>query len=307
MNLFDHRLLVVTGKGGVGRTTASIALALSAARAGRSVCLLELNDVHTISQRFNLDGSYVPQHLAPNVDVATLSAFACLDDFGRRKLKMNTLVRLLFDNRVMRAFVESVPGLGDLLQLGKVEDLVAAPLAGEKRYDLVVVDAPATGHGLTLLSAASSMAEMTLTGPFHDLADMIQGFLADRDRVGIIVTSLPEELPVNEALELSTALIEQGFPPCAIVVNQTLAHLRIDDVLWDTVRDHFHEHPTAEVQALARLGDRAATQLRMQRESLQRLAEAAPIYTLPRTGASPTVSELLGFGEALQPWSEVPS
>src|SRR5690606_25201964 len=108
MSLLDRRLIVVTGKGGVGRSTAAAALAHAAAASGRRVAVAELNGQATLAALHGLDGrSYAPRPMAPGVDTLSLTGMDALDDFGRRRLKVGALVHLLFQNRVIAAFLDA--------------------------------------------------------------------------------------------------------------------------------------------------------------------------------------------------------
>lgn len=221
MKLLDHRLVVVLGKGGVGRSTLSAALGLAAAAQGKRACVVELGENAAIPPKFGLTGrSFAFRRAAPNVDVWSATVPECLDEFGRRKLRLPSFARQVFRNRLVASFIDGVPGLHDLLLLGKIENLLTEPLASDPRYDVLIVDAPATGHGLTLLQAASTMTEITRSGPFHDLARTIEVFLADPLRTALVLATLPEELPVTETLELAARLADDGFVPHTVIANR---------------------------------------------------------------------------------------
>lgn len=220
-SLFEARLIVVMGKGGVGRSSVTAALALAAAQGGKRTLIIEMGGGRDVAQYIGLRGrSYQPRPWRDGVDVASITAAECLEDFGQRKLRTGALIRKVLNNRVSRAFLEAVPGLHDLLQLGKVENLITEPLPRDTHYDLVILDAPATGHGLTLLSAARTMADLTRFGPFHDLAQIIATFLSDRQRTALVLVTLPEALPVQESLELHQSLIEDGAGLAAVIINR---------------------------------------------------------------------------------------
>lgn len=221
-SILDHRFIVVLGKGGVGRTTLSAALGLAASMRGLRACVCEFGTHAALPPKFGLTGrSFAFRRGAPNVDVWSLTAPECLEEFAARKLKLPPFARQVVRNRFVSTFVDAVPGLHDLLLLGKIENLLSEPLPGDPHYDVIILDAPATGHGLTLLQSARTLSDITRSGPFHDLAAIIDTFLADPSRTATILVTLPEELPVNETLELASALRAEGFWPQMIVANQT--------------------------------------------------------------------------------------
>ena len=221
MSLFDRSLIVVTGKGGVGRTTIAAALGVAAARRGRRALVMELSGMAAVPPLFGLQGrAFALRRATDGVWVASLTVAECLEDFARRKLRLSSFVARLFHTAAVQTFVDAVPGLHDILQLGKIENLIREPLDGDPRFDVVIVDAPATGHGLTLLSAPRSMTEVAKAGPFHDLADNIRGFLADPAATAVAVVTLPEDLPVSETGELVRALDGEGIGAHTIIVNR---------------------------------------------------------------------------------------
>lgn len=284
MSLLDRRLLVVTGKGGVGRSTCAAALAVAAGRRGRRTAVLELSGQSALPPLFGLPGrSFAFRRATDNVWAASLTVAECLDDFGQRKLKLPGLMRRLFRTRATRTFVDAIPGLHDLLQLGKIENLVNEPAAGDLRFDLVIVDAPATGHGLTLLSAARSMTEVAKAGPFHELAQTIERFLSDPAATASVLVTLPEELPVSESLELIEALEATGRPPAMVLANRCLPSVLPDDLPLDAALAHLAAVPHG--QALADLLDLRGRRLDAQARALQLLDEGTrgvPVVALPR-------------------------
>lgn len=291
MRVIDRRLVVVTGKGGVGRSAMSAAIALSAARAGKRTCIVELSGLGSVPPLFGLPGrTYEPRRVTERVDVISITPTDCLDDFGRRKLKVTALLRVVLRSRITRAFVDAVPGLHDLLQLGKIENMISEPMPGDPVYDLVVLDAPATGHGLTMLAAARSMREMTRVGPFNELARIIEEFLSDRRRTAIVLVTLPEALPVSESLELIEALREDKAELAAIVVNQVWPDPLPDTATWPEISAKLEQLKDDDLREVITLAERAATRQRAQREVLAGLPEAVaeangrpiPVVHVPR-------------------------
>lgn len=290
-----RRILMVSGKGGVGKTTVSAALAVAAARAGKRVCIAEVNGLWRLQAAAgHTRRSYEPVAVAPGVHAASLSPRDCMVDFGQRKLKITALARWIFESRPMTAFVEAIPGLPDMLQLGKLENMLLEPADGDPVFDLVVLDAPATGHGLTMLTTARSMREVTRVGPFHDLAWSIERLLLDRDRTRFVLVSLPEELPVNEALELLDALRDEGVGLAGAVVNQVPAVTLPESLPWTRLRPLLAQAaPEAAgwVAVAQAVGDhletrrtRAQVALDSLTEGLDERALALPVFTLSDQG-----------------------
>jgi arsenite/tail-anchored protein-transporting ATPase len=288
-DLFDRRMLIVAGKGGVGRTTVSAALGLAAAATGKRVAIVELSGMANLAPLFGLSGrSFSPRTVAPNVDILSMTAAECLNDFGQRKLRLTALVSLVMRSRIVRAFLDAVPGLHDLLQMGKLENMLSEPLTGDPIYDVMVLDAPATGHGLTLLAAARAMREMTRVGPFADLAKIIEDFLADRDKAGLILVTLPESLPVSETLEMRTALTRDGTDMDAVVINMVSSAPLPEPPSWDTARRSLETREHPDLASLLDIIEKTVARHGQQTQVLERLRNALPpeirVHQLPRIG-----------------------
>lgn len=220
MNLLDHRLVMVLGKGGVGRTTIAAGLGLAAARLGKRACAGELYGIDALAQRLGKPGrSYAFRPVNPRLSVWSATPMECFDDFLGRRMHIPALARRVVHNRFVDTFIDAVPGLNDMMMLGRIENLLVEPGSDEPRFDVMIIDAPATGHGLTLLQAARTMTDMTRVGPFHDLAQAVDQFLADPKNTAVVLVTLPEELPVSETLELAHELDREGYRVHTVVAN----------------------------------------------------------------------------------------
>jgi anion-transporting ArsA/GET3 family ATPase len=292
-HLFDRRLLVVTGKGGVGRTTLSAALAVAAGRAGRRTLVLELSGAGGLPSHFGLgERAFQYRRATDNVWVASFTVQECLHDFARRKLRLSGILARVVHARPVATFVDAVPGLHDILQLGKLENLLNEPLAGDPVFDLVVLDAPATGHGLTLLSAARSLTEIAKAGPFYELASIIDRFLQDPVRTAIVVATLPEALPVSETGELVQALRADGFDPALLIANRCDPAPLPDGSDVDAIADRVRAVPDG--QGLAELLIQAEERHQAQQQALAPLRDARiPLVELPRL-RTPDLARALG-------------
>lgn len=235
------RLQFVIGKGGVGRSTVATGLALAAGAEGKRALVIELNGVSDIGRRLGLPRSYEPVEIGPNTDWRSLTTRECVMDFGKRKLKLGAISARIIGSRPLQRFLDAIPGLPDLLQLGKIENLLNEPMQGEPDYDLVVVDAPATGHGLTLLDAPHTLTEVSRAGPFHDLAGIIATALSDGTS-GVVVTSLPERLPLSETLELLDGIQQRTVPLDEVILNQVLPKPVPEASHWAQVRERLSNH-----------------------------------------------------------------
>ncbi|MBN2799564.1 MAG: P-loop NTPase [Deltaproteobacteria bacterium] len=287
MRLLDARVVVVTGKGGVGKTATASAIALAAAQRGRRAAVVELYGAGSVPAMMGLSNrSYAAQRVAEGVDAVSLTPWECLDEYGLRTLKVAALARLFLSNRVVGAFLDAVPGLHDLVQLGKLLHMIDAPDQDEVHYDLVVLDAPATGHGLSFLDTSATMMEMTRMGPLYELASEIDTLLRDPDQTALALVSLPEELPARETLELVEALGPRRAQVAAVLLNQVEPPPTGEDVPWGLARaalvgaaPHLVAHGD---QVMRRVIDQSEW-----RSLLARGLEGVPVIELPRLHRGP--------------------
>lgn len=217
----ESRVLVVAGKGGVGKTTVAAALSRMAAEAGLSVLVVELEGRTGISAAFGGSSplSYDETELLRTGTGGTVR--------GRRITPDDALLEYLADHglhRVSRRLVSSgvldvvataIPGIRDVLVLGKVKQLERDRVA-----DLIVLDAPATGHAVTFLTSASGLLDVARSGPIHAQAADVVELLQDPARCRVILVTLPEEMPVSETIEAAYQLEDRaGVQLGPVVVN----------------------------------------------------------------------------------------
>jgi anion-transporting ArsA/GET3 family ATPase len=222
--VLDKRLLFVTGKGGVGKSTVAAALGLLAARRGKRVILCEVAQQERVSRVFRGEGvGFEEAELRPGLAAISIDPQRALEEYLRVQVGNRALFRLLFENRVFQYFAAAAPGAKELVTMGKVWELAQLdrPWTGRTtRYDLVVVDAPATGHGLGVLKVASTMRDVARVGPIRRQADRIDSFVRDGRRTGVVTVALPEEMPVTETLEFRDRLRDQmAMAVDTVVVN----------------------------------------------------------------------------------------
>ncbi|MEE9607659.1 MAG: ArsA-related P-loop ATPase [Myxococcota bacterium] len=205
-SLLERRLVIVTGKGGTGKTTVSAALALAAARAGRRVLVAEMGRDEQLA-RILAPGSppvgYAGRSVAPGVTAMRIDPFEALAEYLGLQLGVRSLVDLVVRNRSFRQLMSASPGWRELITLGKVwhlERMESEP--GRPLYDLIVVDAPATGHGVTFLQVPRVVVSAVRAGPLRRQTQQVEDLIEDPHRTLILPVTLAEELPVRETAEL---------------------------------------------------------------------------------------------------------
>ena len=226
--LFERRFAIVSGKGGVGRSTVSLALGLAAARCGLRTCVVQLGARDwSASALGHAMQSYLPTQLDPRLPLyaCKLTPPEALREYGQMKLRFRALHNLVFENDVMRKLVRMIPGMNEMLMLGKAWHMEAADRRpdGKPTWDLLVIDAPATGHGVSLLRLPQVICQAVPVGPMAEDARAMRGLLEDPLRTALHVVTLPQELPASEALELAEqARTTLGVPTGYLFVNQLL-------------------------------------------------------------------------------------
>jgi hypothetical protein len=201
--LLDRRLVIVTGKGGVGKSTVSAALALLAARAGKRVLVCEVNAQERVAPLLGASPSGATAgEVLPGLFTVNVTPHEAMREYGLMVLKFRTIYDAVFENRLVRYFLRVVPSLAELVVLGKILHETKAEERGRPRWDLVIVDAPATGHAVQLLRVPAALVDTVPGGPLRHDAEWMQALLVDPVRTALAIVTLPEEMPVNEAIEL---------------------------------------------------------------------------------------------------------
>ena len=220
MNL-DRRLILVVGKGGVGRSTVAAAIAGKRAAMGKKTLLFETN----ANDRF---GAYfgkpvvgeTPSQLAPNLWAVNATPASALAEYGMMILRWKSVYEMVFENRVSKAFLRAIPGLDDYALLGKAWYHTTEDKRGAPVWDTIVFDMPASGHSVSMLQVPWVIVETVPEGPLTRDARTIKSLLCDPARTSAVLVTLAEEMPVNEAIELETKLTALGIVPQQLLVNQ---------------------------------------------------------------------------------------
>ena len=222
--LASRQLVVVTGKGGVGKSAVAALLGSLLAEAGRRVLVLELDPRENVHQLLGVPpsgGEIVSA--APGLELQNLQPRQVVDRLVRERVRFELVADRILRSPLYNQFVEGAPGLEETAVLGHCLELAEGRSPGAPPLDLVVLDAPATGHGVSLLAAPGLVSEAIASGPVAALTGEVAGLIADAERTAVVVVTLAEEMPVTEALELRGELAERlERSPDLLVINQLL-------------------------------------------------------------------------------------
>ncbi len=219
-NLLDRRLIFVTGKGGVGKSTVATALGLLAARSGRRTVVAELASQERVQRAFDRQGEQFRElELAPGLFTISIDPQHAMEEYLR--VKVGPVGHLLASSRLFAVFAMATPGMRELLSIGKVWELAQLErrTRGAAPYDLVIVDSPATGHGIGILRTPRTFAEIARVGPIAHQGRTIADTIADRRFTGVIAVSTAEEMPVTETLALRDELARERLALDGVIVN----------------------------------------------------------------------------------------
>jgi hypothetical protein len=270
-SLLDKRLVVVTGKGGAGKTTLAAALGLLAARRGKRVVLCEVAEKERLSE------------LVPEITTVSVDPEQAKQEWLRYQLKSRTLAGVLGGSGLFQYLTAAAPGLTELVTMGKVWDLAQLePRTAGSAYDLAIVDAPATGHGLAMLSAPGTYASIARVGPVGRHAERIDTFVRDPLLTGVLAVALPEEMPVNETVEFERALgRELDIALHAIVVN-AVHPVRFRPGEIEHIGGVTSDIPVARAALSAAVSEHKRARGEHAQVRRLRRAASAPVVTLPR-------------------------
>jgi anion-transporting ArsA/GET3 family ATPase len=281
--LLDKRLVFVTGKGGVGKSTVATALGLLAARRGLRTIVAELASQERVQKTFERDGGQFQElELAPGLFTISIDPQRAMEEYLR--LKVGAIGQALSISRLFNTFAMATPGMRELLSIGKVWELaqLERQTGGAAPYDFVVVDAPATGHGVGILRTPRTFAEIARVGPIARRGRMIAKTISNPEFTGIAAVATPDEMAVNETLELNQALAEDGLTLDLTIVN-ALYPSRFDDDEADALAAAVPQTRSRLARSAMRAAVSEHARGARQREQEARLREAldCPLVELP--------------------------
>jgi anion-transporting ArsA/GET3 family ATPase len=287
--LLDLRLVFVTGKGGVGKTTVAAGLAQLAVEHGKRVLVCEVDAKGDVTSLFEANPTdFTPREIAPGIWSMSMDTEASLREYLKLHLRIPVVGRIGPLAKAFDFVATAAPGVREILTVGKLCYEVR-----ERHYDIVVVDAPASGHVIGQLAAPQAINDLVKVGLIRSQTDWMLDILSDQRQTGLVAVCTPEEMPVNETLELVTRVREETTVRLsAVVVNRVLPELfgQREEEVFEQLRQPDTEvllseragGPVAPVLEAARL---AVTLRRTRSAHLQRLQgglpKGVPVLLLP--------------------------
>lgn len=212
----------ISGKGGVGKSSVAAAMALSEARRGKKTLLAELGTQSFFESAFQIPVKNTPRPWKEGVDLVLWDGTSCLREYALHLLKSETLYRLFFENSVSKTLIQVAPGLSELAILGKITSGPPRNIGPALNYDLLIVDAFASGHFLALLDAPIGFSKAIQLGPMAEQTKSIIQVLKNPAITQFHLVTLPEELPVQETIETQQKLRAKGWGTAQIWINRCL-------------------------------------------------------------------------------------
>ncbi|WP_420451607.1 ArsA-related P-loop ATPase [Ilumatobacter sp.] len=277
-SLTAANVVVVAGKGGVGKTTVTAVIARAAARSGRRVLVLELDGKSALA-------GLLPPRDGETLEVRHLSASELLEEYLDEH-GFKRIAKRLNRTGVIDMIATAAPGIDDVVVLGKVKHHERSG-----HHDLIVVDGPAAGHAVTFLTSATGLADAVRGGPIRAQSDDVLELLTDPDRCLAVLVTLPETTPVNETIETAYALEEQvGIRLGPVVVNGVDRGVELPDA--GTTDDLVSELDASTAQTLRAAVDFRRARRSMESDALDRLSARLPlgrvvVPSLPAAGLGP--------------------
>ncbi len=277
--------MIVTGKGGVGKTTVSVALGMRAAAEGKRTIVCEVAAQENASRMFeHTTVGFHEVELDENLWAISIDPDESMREYVLLQLKVRAMRDMLFRSRIFNYLAAATPGLKELVTIGKIWELAQLDrkVKSGRKYDTVIVDAPATGHGIGFLQTPRTFANIARVGPIHSQAQTLDNFITNHEDTGVAIVALPEEMPVNETAALERDLVEEvGVAVDRVYLNglypERFSKEEAEQLATLAAAEDGAERAAARA-ALSEFG-RARSQ-RAQLSRLRRRAKA-PVKTLP--------------------------
>lgn len=290
--LLEKRFIAITGKGGIGKSTVAVALARHAAAQGSHVCLVESSARDRLARLCGAEvadqGGNTRVEVEKGLSCLNLDPQECIREYIVEYLGRRWLFDKVFNRGIVQALMKAMPGLAELVVLGRMYHM--CEVAKERRWDLVLFDAPAFGHFLSMVQAPELVRQSPLSGPAVDDIELVRAFLGDRKKSGTLVVTTPEDLPVDEALDFIPRLLTDTAPPLlGVVINRLPKALSPADLkaVSELARSRRAGRHTAALLAERDVGAQAAALTLTNGLTGMSAKETIPVVRLPDLGAIP--------------------
>jgi arsenite-transporting ATPase len=282
--LLSSRLVMVTGKGGTGKTSLAAAIGSLSAERGRRTLIVEVDNFHpSLTRLFGQKPTYAPLMVSERLGICNITWLSALKDWLEQTVKSRRISRLIMDNRMATVFLDATPGAREIVILSKIQSLLDS-------WDQVVVDMPASGHALGILRVPRTATRLMRTGPVRERAEQLLE-LFRQPSTALAIVGLPEEMVVNETLELWEKLREQvpELQMPKVFLNRSSAPSLTDDevTLLDRLEADFAGSGSVPAHELLQTGRWEQELEAATSSSLSRLEEALgeEVVAFPRLGA----------------------
>ena len=278
--IFESRLLFVSGKGGVGKTSFASSLAKSSSKKGKKVLLVEIDNIHpSLTSIFGIEPKSHPTKISNNLSIANLTWEKSLEHWLKDTIKVRKIVNMILSNRVAMIFLDATPGAREIVILARIISLL-------DEWDQIIVDLPASGHALGILRVPRTAKKLMKAGPVHEVANKILDVFSQKS-TKVVLVSLPEEMVVNETIEFSekvTKEVSELANPILILNRMSTPSLDEDE---STLIDRLHgkeQSPEARELIEAVIWERDLEQA--SHRAVQRLQEvqSRPLLSFQRLG-----------------------
>ncbi len=222
-DLLRRRVVFLLGKGGVGTTSVSAALALAASDAGNSVLAMETDTRAPMAHALEVKAAFEPVMVSERLFEMVLEGRHALEEYLKLVIPARAVMRAVFSSRLYQFFVNAAPGLKELMMLGKVYYEAERKLGGRDHWNLIVVDGPASGQALSLLKMPTAARQTFGDSVVGREAANISRALRDQNETAVVLVTTPEPLPISETLETAATLREAGIQTAAIIFNRVRA------------------------------------------------------------------------------------
>lgn len=275
--MFSRRLIFVLGKGGAGKTTAAIALGMAARRMNKRVLLVETGDSDALgSLCLNRTLSETPEEISPALWGARVHPQSELEAYIRAHVGSGFLSRKIIRSRLFSYLMDATPGLKEVMSLGRIWRWEQEKTKqNQNRFDIIIVDAPATGHAMSLLRLPDQLVRMIRVGPVANQIRDVQRLLKNPQKTCLAIVTLPEELPVNEAMELHAMAENEIKMPVAVTFINCVypsTFTKTEAIQIDFLKDRAKKYPDSQGFAMLDAALRIIQRRDMQQKYIDQIA-----------------------------------